>query len=205
MCTALQNSKYLPRDLGNLQYVNIPRNSSLSRTTFVIMLCQDITILFHTYNSFNGNFDGCISHPIYWSSLLDESCNSLAQTSQNEGLTAVWNKDRWCSENELRIRMHSIRHVREKKSRMFLLYPLIRGYYNKLPCSKWLKIITQWHSTPQALYSSCIKWDHKMWDHITVREVKTHKRLCGGVLHFIIQDEIIETYTRYFCDVRLEF
>lgn len=52
-----------------------------------LLLChvRHITILFHTYNSFNGNFDGCISYPIYWSSLLDESCNSLAQTSQNEG------------------------------------------------------------------------------------------------------------------------
>lgn len=57
---------------------------------------RHITILFHTYNSFNGNFDGCISYPIYWSSLLDESCNSLAQASQNEGLTAVWNKERCC-------------------------------------------------------------------------------------------------------------
>lgn len=56
-----------------------------------LLICyvRHITILFHTYNSFNGNFDGCISYPIYWSSLLDESCNSLAQTSQNEGLTAV--------------------------------------------------------------------------------------------------------------------
>lgn len=60
-----------------------------------LLLCyvRHITFLFHTYNSFNGNFDGCISYPIYWSSLLDESCNSLAQASQNEGLTAVWNKE----------------------------------------------------------------------------------------------------------------
>lgn len=40
---------------------------------------RHITILFHTYNSFNGNFDGYISYPIYWSSLLDESCNSLSR------------------------------------------------------------------------------------------------------------------------------
>lgn len=55
-----------------------------------------ITILFHTYNSFNGNFDGYISDPIYWSSLLDESCNSLSRASQNEGLTAAWNKEQRC-------------------------------------------------------------------------------------------------------------
>ena len=55
-----------------------------------LLLCyvRHITVLFHTYNSFNGNFDGFIGYPIYWSSLLDESCNSLAQASQNEGLTA---------------------------------------------------------------------------------------------------------------------
>ena len=40
---------------------------------------RHITILFHTYNSFNGNFDGFIGYSIYWRRLLDESCNSFAQ------------------------------------------------------------------------------------------------------------------------------
>lgn len=60
-----------------------------------LLLCnaRHITILFHTYNSFNRNFDGYISYPIYWSNLLDESCNSLSLASQNEGLTSVLNKE----------------------------------------------------------------------------------------------------------------
>lgn len=62
--------------------------------TLHLLLCdvRHITILFHSYNSFNGNFDGYISYPIYWSNLLDESCNSLSLASQNEGLTAMLNK-----------------------------------------------------------------------------------------------------------------
>lgn len=51
-----------------------------------------VAVLFHTGNSFNGNSDGCISAAIYWSRLLDESCNSLSGASRNEGSTAAPNR-----------------------------------------------------------------------------------------------------------------